>query len=140
MKRHEIIHATAVEAGGRAALLIGPSGSGKSALALALIAHGARLVSDDRTRIERRESGLYACPPDWLAGVIEARGVGLLRAPVAPPSPTTVVVDMGQVETERLPPRRSVEIMDVSLALLHKVETQHFAAAVLAYLTHGPFE
>jgi serine kinase of HPr protein (carbohydrate metabolism regulator) len=63
----------------RAVLLRGPSGSGKSDLALRLIEAGGRLVSDDQTHLARRGRTLVATPPPALAGMIEARGVGIVR-------------------------------------------------------------
>ena len=62
-----------------AVLLRGPSGSGKSDLALRLIEAGGRLVSDDQTHLARRGRSLVATPPPTLAGMIEARGVGIVR-------------------------------------------------------------
>ena len=79
----DILHATCVAVDGRGLLILGPSGSGKSGLALRLIALGATLVSDDRTRITAHEGLLTAtCPSPAILGLIEARGLGLLRAPV----------------------------------------------------------
>ena len=78
------LHASCVALNGRGLLIIGPSGSGKSALALQLMASGAKLVSDDRTDVTRSNDRLIACSPAVLSGMIEARGVGILHAePVA---------------------------------------------------------
>jgi serine kinase of HPr protein (carbohydrate metabolism regulator) len=77
------VHATAValrvKTRWRAVLLRGPSGSGKSDLALRLVEAGGRLVSDDQTHLARRGNTLVAAPPPALAGLIEARGVGIVR-------------------------------------------------------------
>ena len=64
------LHATCVAVEGRGVLITGPSGSGKSSLALALMAHGARLVADDRVTLSLREGTLWAtCPETIRVGV-----------------------------------------------------------------------
>jgi HPr kinase/phosphorylase len=119
--------------------LLGASGRGKSALALECLARGARLVGDDRVRVLRRGARLIAVPSPRLSGLIEARGVGLLHAPVAVPSPIAVAVDLDQHEVERLPPRRTLALMGLELPLLHDPATQTFPAAILLYLAGGRF-
>ena len=69
------LHATAVAIGGVAVLIEGPSGSGKSDLALRLIDRGAVLISDDQTLLIRAGSRLLARPPQTIAGKLEVRGV-----------------------------------------------------------------
>src|SRR5262249_13386596 len=66
-----LVHGTTVALQGEGVLLRGPSGSGKSDLALRLIDGGARLVADDQTEIERTPNGLMACSPATIAGKIE---------------------------------------------------------------------
>jgi HPr kinase/phosphorylase len=134
-----MVHATGIVAHGRAALFLGPSGSGKSALALECLARGARLVGDDRVRIQRRGVRLIALPPPRLSGLIEARGVGLLHAPVAAPAPIAVAVKLDRHEAERLPPRRTLTLMGVDLPLFHNPATPAFPAAILLYLSGGRF-
>ena len=131
------LHASAVALDGRAALITGPSGSGKSALALALIAMGARLVADDGVILRRDGDRLLARAPDPIRGLIEARGLGLLHADPLDDVPLALVVDLGATETERLPPWRTAMILGLPLPLLHKVESPHFAAGVRQYLAHG---
>jgi len=75
-----IVHASTVAFGpDRGVLIEGPSGSGKSSLALRLIAEGAALVADDRTVLFAAGGDLFARAPRPIAGLIEARGLGLLR-------------------------------------------------------------
>jgi HPr kinase/phosphorylase len=62
-------------------LLLGESGAGKSDLALRLIYEGARLVADDRVELFAHDGALWSKPPKILAGLIEARGVGILSLP-----------------------------------------------------------
>ena len=130
-------HASTVAFGSRAVMIRGASGSGKSALALELMALGCGLVADDQTILIRRGDDLFADCPARIAGLIEARGVGLLTAVPAGPSRVNVCIDLDQIETERLPPHRSVSYLGVALPLFHKVESAYFAAAILQYLKAG---
>lgn len=139
------LHASAVavaEGGGmpRGLLILGPSGSGKSGLALRLLALGARLVADDRTLIALRCGRLIARAPAATRGLIEARGVGLLRAPALDEAALALVVDLGQTETARLPPPRHWRALGCALPLLHAVEGTSFPAALVTYLRHGRSE
>lgn len=131
------VHATTVAADGCAVLIFGPSGSGKSSLALQLIALGAQLVSDDRTCLERRDGALWASAPAALAGRIEARGVGLLVAPHVALARVVLAVDLSQPETERLPAERTVEHFGVTVPCLRRVDSAHFPAAILLCLGAG---
>ena len=88
MNQSPTIHASAVLVGARAVLIRGPSGSGKSRLALALLhaaAQGlipfARLVADDRAHVEAAHGRLLVRPAEALAGLIEVRGLGIRRVP-----------------------------------------------------------
>lgn len=63
----------------RGALIEGPSGSGKSDLALRCLDQGARLVADDRVVLWRDRDRLYGRAPDSLSGLLEVRGVGIMR-------------------------------------------------------------
>ena len=73
------VHGTCVAIDGCAVLLRGPSGSGKSDLALRLIDGGARLVADDRAEISLRQRRLVVNAPPEIAGLIEVRGLGVLE-------------------------------------------------------------
>lgn len=133
----QVLHATAVAVDGRALLILGPSGAGKSALALQLMALGARLVSDDRTIVSLRDGHPVAAAPDAIRGRIEARGIGILAADPAPPSPVALVVDLAHTETERLPPARRFDLLGVDLPLVHRIDSAHFPAALMQYLLGG---
>ena len=74
-----LLHATAVAIDGQAVLLDGPPGSGKSDLALRLIDAGGRLVADDQSELSRCGDVLMVSAPAPIAGLIEARGLGILR-------------------------------------------------------------
>jgi HPr kinase/phosphorylase len=134
------IHASAVLVGARAVLIRGPSGSGKSRLALELIEAArmgrlgfARLVADDRTHLEVAGGQLLARPAAPLAGLIEVRGVGLLRLAHEPSAVVGLVVDLASQDADRLPQadRRRVEIDGV---LIPRLAVAPHAAALLDVL------
>jgi HPr kinase/phosphorylase len=133
----ETLHATCVALDGRAVLILGPSGSGKSSLALDLMALGARLVADDRTIVTPGPDAPIATCPPAIRGRIEARGIGILSADPAPATPVALVVDLGQPEPDRLPPRRTRILAGHPVPLVQNPGTGPFAAAILLYLRHG---
>ena len=135
----QIIHASAVALNGAAVCICGGSGSGKSALALQLMAMGCDLVADDGCRIWRDGPALWLDTPDTIRDRIEARGVGILNADAVGPSQLALWVDLDQVETHRLPPKREKVCLGVSRPILHNMQAQHFAAAILQYLKAGRF-
>ncbi len=132
-----VLHATCVALGDRAVVITGASGRGKSALGLGLMSLGCTLVADDRTELTAETSTLIARCPLALQGLIEARGVGILRADTIAHATVALSVDLDQTETDRFPPQRSVTWLNLSIPLLHKVESAHFAAAILQYLRAG---
>ncbi len=129
-----MIHATSVECAGNGVLILGQSGSGKSALALELMAYGASLVADDKTKVTVDEGRLVASAPATIQGKIEARFVGILHARDAGPTPIALVVDMDREEGQRLPPHREIILLGKSLPLLHYSTRRHFPAAILQIL------
>lgn len=109
------LYATSVAIAGRAVLLMGPSGSGKSDLALRLIDRGADLVSDDYTILEARDGLLFATAPDTIAGKIEVRGIGIVEIPCISDVPTRLVVRLDGA-VERMPlPQKAITIGGVDL-------------------------
>ena len=104
------IHASAVLVGPRAVLIRGPSGSGKSRLAMGLIQaadqgllHFARLVADDRCHLEAVHGRLLVRPAEALAGMIEVHGVGLRSLPHEPVAVVSSVIDVGLIGAPRMP-------------------------------------
>jgi serine kinase of HPr protein (carbohydrate metabolism regulator) len=86
------VHATTVAIAGRAVVIEGASGAGKSDLALRLIDRGALLVADDRTLVSIEHDRLVARCPDRIAGLLEVRGLGLLRLPHLSAAPIALAV------------------------------------------------
>ena len=104
---------------GRGVLLRGPSGSGKSDLALRVIDAGGRLVADDQTRLAREGSTLVAAAPDVISGQIEIRGIGIVPVDSVPRAPLVLVVDMVPVDqVERAPDPGSCEYLGLAVPLL----------------------
>ncbi|WP_194743542.1 HPr kinase/phosphorylase [Thermaurantiacus tibetensis] len=98
------LHATAVLLPAGGLLLLGRPGAGKSDLAFRLVEQGAMLVADDRVELRvHGDGGIEAAPPPRLAGLLELRGVGILRLPWRAPAALRLALDLDR-EPERLPP------------------------------------
>ncbi|HYC95404.1 MAG TPA: HPr kinase/phosphatase C-terminal domain-containing protein [Sphingomicrobium sp.] len=98
----ENLHASCVAIDGRAVLIGGPSGSGKSDLALRLLDRGFTLVSDDRTIIRRDGARLIASAPETIKGKLEIRGVGIVDMATVSEVPVALVVELTS-DIQRLP-------------------------------------
>jgi HPr kinase/phosphorylase len=123
-----LLHGTAVAIAGRAAVLRGPPGSGKSDLALRAVSLSLRdavagafdLVADDQVRVRREGCGLVVSPPTQIAGLIEVRGLGILALPHQPEARLTLLVDlMTSGRPQRLPdPWPSEHLLGIALPVL----------------------
>jgi HPr kinase/phosphorylase len=137
-----LMHASCVAVSGRAVLITGASGSGKSSLALHLMALGADLVADDQTELTEQtdqtdqtdltksEGRITARCPAPLRGLIEARGVGLLRVTPCDSAEIVLVADLDHPEPDRLPPRRKVTLLGCQIDLVLGRGNDHLAAAI----------
>lgn len=132
----QLLHATTVSIAGRGVIISGASGTGKSALALVLIALGAELVADDQTLVSMHHGLLYASKANSLPALIEARGVGLLTVPLVESVQVSLLIDMDEVEEMRLPEPQKAKIMGQDVTKLRKVMSDHFPAAIFLYVTH----
>lgn len=140
MTTEATLHGTCVAYGQSGLLIIGTSGSGKSALALALMGMDATLVADDRVTVTNVEGVLAAHCPPAIKGMIEARGVGLLAANTQTTTLITRVVDLDQIEPDRLPPHRSLSILGVEVDLVFGKDTPNLAAALNQLMQIGRAE
>jgi len=136
------IHASAVLVGARAVLIQGPSGSGKSRLALALLEAArngtlpfARLIADDRADIEAVHGRLLVRPAASLAGLIEVRGLGIRRVAYEPVAVVGLLVDLAAADAARLPEPavQSRQIERITLPRLAVAAGQDALPLVLSY-------
>jgi HPr kinase/phosphorylase len=120
------MHASCVAREGAGVLLLGPSGSGKSDLALRLIDRGFMLVADDGVEIE--DGRARPSPP--LAGLLEIRGLGIVCLPHLPDTALALAVDL-TAGGDRLPAPERHATLDLPLI---RLDSRHAsAAAVVAY-------
>ncbi len=102
----------------RAVLIEGPSGSGKSSLALALIDRGAVLIGDDGVQLEARGPRLHAFPPPNIAGLLEVRNLGLLRFPTAADLPVALVLRLDPQAPRFIEAADTAEIAGLAVPLV----------------------
>lgn len=137
----ERVHATAVALGEKAALIRGPSGSGKSDLALRCISapplpwskQRAELVADDQVVLTLRQTAIEASAPPSIAGKIEVRGLGILTLPHRPLASLALVVELvSAAEVPRYPLEASmVEVLGLDVPLLRLAPFETSAAVKL---------
>jgi serine kinase of HPr protein (carbohydrate metabolism regulator) len=129
----ETIHATAVAKDGRAVLITGPSGSGKSDLALRLLDRGFQLVSDDQTVLKRQGDRLVAAPPQTIAGKLEVRGIGIFELKHASDIPVALVVELTS-DIQRLPDdSRTRPVLGIAVPLVSVDAMTASAGAKVAF-------
>ena len=111
-------HATAVSVLECGVLLLGPSGVGKSDLALRLIDEGGQLIADDQVILQSRKGVVWATPPEGWAGIMEVHGMGIVHIGGGAPTPTPsgVVIDLDTVTpVDRMPEAASMDILGITL-------------------------
>ena len=129
-----LVHATAIAIDGRAVLLRGPSGAGKSDLALRLIDAGARLVADDQVELRRAGGRVLVRAPAAIAGLVEVRGVGILRLEPLREAVLAMCVDLvPSAEVERLPEIRCEDVLGLAVPSIAISPFEASAAAKLRF-------
>jgi serine kinase of HPr protein (carbohydrate metabolism regulator) len=114
----ETVHASTVATEGRAVVILGPSGSGKSDLALRLLDRGFTLVSDDQTIVKREGDRLVASAPPTISGKLEVRGIGIMDVEHVDHVPVALLVELTS-DIQRLPDdSRERPILGVKLPLI----------------------
>ena len=114
----ENLHASTVALDGRAVIISGPSGSGKSDLTLRLIDRGFVLVSDDRTIVRKAGEKVIASAPDTISGKLEIRGVGIVDMPSVSDVPVALVVDLTSDITRLPDDARERNILGIGIPLI----------------------
>ena len=114
----QVHQATCVAINGRAVLIEGPPGSGKSSLALTLIDRGAVVIGDDGVTLEPRGGRLYASPPPNIAGLLEVRNLGLLEFPTVGDVPVALVVRLDPTAERFIETAERVELGGVELPMV----------------------
>lgn len=142
------IHASAVVLGDRGIVITGPSGAGKTQLALALICHAkaaglfGRLVADDQLFLSVHDGRLVAHAPDTITGLVEARGVGPVGIAWERKTPVDLVVRLVERDlAERLPQSKTEWLLGCELPLLELTgdDRQATVNAIAARLAVAPF-
>ena len=136
-KETVLLHASCVSVNGNGVLICGAAGSGKSSLALNLIALGAELVADDQTLIRRENKNLIARFPETISHLIEARGLGILTPPTRSDVALTLVVDLETVQSQRVPPPEAYELFGITLPLFRRAPLDAFPAALYILARDG---
>lgn len=124
------IHATAVFYQGSGVLIRGPSGSGKSDLAIRLIEDGANLIADDYVRIDTDVDKILLSAPKNIAGLIEVRGIGVINMESIKDVPLRVIFDLKPTSSiNRMPENLNEIIEGISIPV---VEISAFECSVLS--------
>ncbi|MGE5566416.1 MAG: HPr kinase/phosphorylase [Parcubacteria group bacterium] len=128
MIRHAGLVATRLGGRWRGALIEGPSGTGKSDLAIRMMVNGFRLVADDRTVVWTSGRRLYGKAPEALSGLLEARGVGIIPQPPLEFCEIVLLVECRREPgaVERMPDSTPTDVMGVPLP---RIELWPFEAA-----------
>lgn len=132
-----IVHASCVAFDKRGILILGASGTGKSGLAIGLLALGASLISDDKTILTEQSGLLVAQCPTAIKGMIEVRGVGLLAAEAKGSAIVTLVIDLDRSEPDRLPPHRTITQLGLEVDVIYGKDTRNLAAAIKLLMQGG---
>ena len=132
-----LLHATAVAVDGQGLLILGPSGSGKSQLAIEMLTLGADLISDDRVWLCAAEEGIVLQAADPLAGRIEARGLGLISCPMLSGAPLSHCIDLSLMSDARLPFAQEVTKLGHRILVLPGGPRMPQASALVLLVKNG---
>jgi len=133
------LHGSAVALNDRGLLITGDAGSGKTQLMVEMMALGAGLVADDWVVIERgRAVGLVMSAPGPIQGLVELRGIGLVRMPsFIDQAPLTCVVDLNRYAAERLPHPDQRGLLGIQFPVIFGKNRPGLAPALMAMLRAG---
>jgi len=141
MTETDTVHASAVALDDCGLLILGPAGSGKSSLAIEMIAMGAELVADDMVALSAKGGEIFAEAAPGARGQIEARNVGILTCPLREGAvKVDLVVDLGEEEADRLPFVEFYQHAGAKARKLRKAPSLTASALVLALHHGGPID
>ncbi len=126
-----LIHAGCVDLEGFGVLITGKSGSGKSGLALRLLALGASLVADDQVKINEQNGNVQATCPEQIQGQIEARMVGILHAKTVESTRIGLVIDLDAAPEERIPASRKIDLCGIDVPLIAGRDVPNLEYAIM---------
>lgn len=137
------IHGACVDLDGKGVLLLGPSGSGKSDLALRLIDAGATLVSDDQVDLvsagQGERAGVLASAPAEIRGLLEIRGIGIVQLETVETTPLALVVQLVAPDrVERLPDAAVWICQDLEIPMITLTPFEASAVAKLRLAVSAP--
>lgn len=139
------VHGTAIVIGERGILLLGPAGSGKSGIALQMMALGAYFVADDQVVLVKDRGRVRMSAPAAICGQIEARFIGLLRTSSQTPACTApgqevdlhFAVNMGLEASARMPQSQQLDVLGCKIDLLHGKNVPNLASALMILGQNG---
>ena len=132
------IHASGVCFENKGILILGKSGSGKSSLALSLVAKGARLVCDDRAHLQLKNKILMMTKPPSLPSALEVRGLGLISVPLITEARIDLVVDMELISDSRLGGHK-MELFGVETPCVKGQNFYGLSDAIIVWSKYGGF-
>ncbi|MDC3003663.1 serine kinase [Paracoccaceae bacterium] len=132
-----IIHATCVDINGSGVLIVGSSGSGKSSLAINLLALGSKLVADDQCELVKKNNRFSVSKPASLPNSIEIRGIGLVSVPMVVETSLDWVVNMDEAEKERMPTPRFTEIGDFRIPTVFGKDMDDLAPRIYVLVSNA---
>ena len=134
-----VMHASCVDVNGSGVLIVGRSGSGKSSLAINLLALGSTLVADDQCELVKKNNIFRISKPASLPKSIEIRGVGLVSVPMVKETSLNWVVNMDEAEKERMPPPRFTEIGGIRVPTVFGKDMDDLASRIYVLVNNGSF-
>jgi HPr kinase/phosphorylase len=132
-----IIHATCVDIKGSGVLIVGRSGAGKSSLAVGLLALGSSLVADDQCELIAKNKGFSISKPGSLPNSIEIRGIGLVSVPMIAKTSLDWVINMDEVETDRMPNLKFTEISGYRIPTIFGKNVDDLASRIYVLVSNA---
>ena len=133
----KILHASSVEIDGKGVVILGKSGSGKSNLAIKLISMGAKLISDDQTYFKLKDNKILISKPETTPNLIEARGIGLIKAPLVLSAKLFCFVNITNIELKRLPSEEIKYCFGKKIKMVEFNPTYNNESALFLSLRYG---